>query len=235
MIPDTVVPQAGGPVSAEALCKALDSRIYKEWAASLEPGFVVQSVIVTAVDVWGGRVGFVRLAVKTADVKFEQVVELRGGTVTMLIELKCEGALYTILVKQPRLATGQRRFVEVPAGMIDDGKFKGKAAQEIEEELGLKIPESALIDMTALLPGSGASEIYFSPGLLDERGRFYLVRLEVSHAELKAMQGKATGKADEGEDIVLMIIPMADLPKYARDMKSLCALWLYQNCLRESA
>jgi 8-oxo-dGTP pyrophosphatase MutT (NUDIX family) len=229
MLPADCVIQPGGPVSVEDLERARTSRIFKEWVDSLEPGFVVGRITITAVDSWGGGVRLVRLAIRTADVPFDQIVELRGGTVVMLVVLTCEGIDYTILVKQPRIPSGQWLFVEVPAGMLDDGQFKSTAMKEIGEELGLHFSEEQLTDLTERLPGDGPRELYFSPGLLDEKARFYLAKREVTRDELEALQGKATGKADEGEKIVLMVIPLADLPRYARDMKSITALWLYQN------
>jgi ADP-sugar diphosphatase len=43
---------------------------------------------------------------------------------------------YVVLTVQPRIPAGSLMFQEIPAGMVDDGTFKGAAAQEMEEELG---------------------------------------------------------------------------------------------------
>jgi ADP-sugar diphosphatase len=48
---------------------------------------------------------------------------------------------HVLLTVQPRIAAGSLGFCELPAGMVDAGSFKGAAANEIQEELGLKIPE----------------------------------------------------------------------------------------------
>ena len=220
-------------VSEEALEMARESRVFTDWVASLDPGFDIQGVVVTAVDFKGKpsaeNVMFVRLAVKTADVPFPQVVELRGGTVVMLVVLHCEGVDYGVLVAQPRLPTGQRRMKETPAGMIDGGKFRGKAALEIEEELGLFFAEDELLDMTVFIYGKTNPSLYFSPGLLDERAHFYLARRKVTGAELVALQGKATGVASEGEDIILNIVPLSQMRTQVRDMKTIVALALYET------
>jgi ADP-sugar diphosphatase len=134
----SLVRRAETGVSPEYMEMARESRIFTDWAASLDPSFDVQGVTVTAVDFKGRNpstesVMFVRLAVRTAGVPFDQVVELRGGTVVMLVVLRCEGVDYTVLVSQPRLPTGRVRLKEIPAGMLDNGQFRGKAAQEIEE------------------------------------------------------------------------------------------------------
>ena len=232
----SLVRRAETGVSPEYMEMARESRIFTDWAASLDPSFDVQGVTVTAVDFKGRNpstesVMFVRLAVRTAGVPFDQVVELRGGTVVMLVVLRCEGVDYTVLVAQPRLPTGQARLKEVPAGMLDDGQFSGKAAQEIEEELGLVFAENELLDMTVFIYGDLNPELYFSPGLLDERARFFLARRKVTRAELTMLQGKSTGVGAEGEDIVLSVDLLSLMPTQVRDLKSIAAFWLYETVL----
>ena len=47
---------------------------------------------------------------------------LRGGSVSILINFKCEedGEEYSIITIQPRVPTSSFLFSEIPAGMIDD-------------------------------------------------------------------------------------------------------------------
>lgn len=53
---------------------------------------------------------------------------------------------------------------QIPAGMLDgDGNFKGVAAKEMEEETGLKMTMSELIDLTAKEPRHHPG-IFPSPG-----------------------------------------------------------------------
>lgn len=42
---------------------------------------------------------------------------------------------HVLLTVQPRIPAGGLRMVEIPAGMVDDGSFKGAAANEIKEEV----------------------------------------------------------------------------------------------------
>lgn len=51
---------------------------------------------------------------------------------------------------QPRIAAGSLAFPEIPAGMLDDGEFKGTAAKELKEEAHLDIQESELLDLSEL-------------------------------------------------------------------------------------
>jgi ADP-sugar diphosphatase len=204
---------------------AAASRIFCDWLASLDPRFGISAIKVQAVDFRGkpstDTVMFVRLKVKTTK-PFEEIVELRGGTVIMFVILVCEGKKYAVLVKQPRLASGNYELVEVPAGMIDDGTFRGAAANEIEEELGIVIDDNELIDLT---PPTGP--VYLSPGLLDEKACVFCVEREVTRAEFEAMQGKATGIVEEGESIALWIVPLEEVPEVTMDGKTLIALALY--------
>jgi ADP-sugar diphosphatase len=83
---------------------------------------------------------------------------------------------YVVMTEQPRIPAGSLQFLEIPAGMLD-GKthFSGKAAEEIAEETGMRIPKEELIDMTELALRESAvrdkslkNAMYPSPGGSDE-------------------------------------------------------------------
>lgn len=218
---------------------AINSLVFKNWIRKVNPLFEITSIVVTIVDTHSSspkkegvderRVLFIRLRVKTSNSPREQIVELRGGAVAMLVNLICNetGTVYTVLVKQARLATGSIDFIEVPAGMIDDDNFKGAAAREIEEELGLVFGHSDLVDITP--PTAQDLGLYLSPGLLDESCKFYLAEKNVSPQELKDLEGKTCGVAHEGEFITLMIIPLETLPTVTHDAKTIVAWALYHQ------
>ena len=144
---------------------------------------------------------------------------------------------------QARVAAAAVTFTELPAGMLDDGTFAGTAAKEIEEECGLKVPESELINLSALAlseqqaaanesdPGVKLGEgIYPSPGACDEFIPIFLYQKKVSRNEIEEWQGKLTGLREEGEKITLKIVKLQDLWKEgARDAKALSALALYTS------
>ncbi len=218
-------------VSVEHVEMAQQSTIFRRWLQSLDPRFAPSAINLQAVDFRGkpsaGSVLFVRMLVKAANAPFNQIVELRGGTSVMLPILECEGQLYTVLVKQPRLAIGEYEAVELPAGMIDGGTFAGAAAKELEQELDLTFTEKELVDLTPVL-----GTIHFSCGLLDEDARFFLGHKNVSPKELRAMQGKATGVAEEGESITLWVVPLDQMIDRTRDGKAFIAWTLYQRWLK---
>jgi ADP-sugar diphosphatase len=57
---------------------------------------------------------------------------------------------FVLLAVRPRVPAGGLQFVELPAGLVDHGTFKGAAAKEIQEELGLNVQDSELINLTEL-------------------------------------------------------------------------------------
>jgi ADP-sugar diphosphatase len=143
---------------------------------------------------------------------------------------------YVILTLQPRIAAGSLAFAELPAGMLDGGTFSGTAAREIEEEVGLKIPESELLDMTAMAvhksESTGGERLqdatYPSPGACDEYIPIFLHQKRLPRGEIREIQGRLTGLRDHGERITLKLVRLEDLWKEAvRDGKTLAALALY--------
>ena len=126
--------------------------------------------------------------------------------------------------------------------MLDNsGTFSGAAAKEIEEETGLKIPESELTDLTALAIPSGSENeeklqqaMYPSAGGCDEFVPVFLWQKRVPRDTLKEWQGKLTGLREYGEKITLMLCPLEKLWRFGgRDAKALAGYALYQGLRKE--
>lgn len=145
--------------------------------------YVLRSIKIQSVDWFGTtKIGFVKLIASiknSSDRSLPGVCFLRGGSVAMLMILRPKDSRderWVVLTEQPRVPAGSMKFLEIPAGMIDDSKtFGGAAAKEIEEETGFRIPASELLDLTELaLQRSKMSEpsmqnaMYPSPGGSDE-------------------------------------------------------------------
>lgn len=149
-----------------------------------------------------------------------------------------EDEKYVLLTTQGRLAAGGLRFLELPAGMVDDKEFKGAAAAEIEEELDLKIREEELINMSEKAIPEGGEEdmpraMFPSAGGCDEYIQLFLCEKKVKRDTLDEWTGKCTGLRDEGEKIILKLVKLEDLWwEGARDAKALAALSLYENLRR---
>lgn len=146
---------------------------------------------------------------------------------------------YVVLTVQPRVPAGSLAFVEIPAGMVDDaGSFKGAAAKEIEEELGMTITEdelTCLSDMASTESSEGLPQAMFpSAGGCDEHVTIYSHERRVPRAQLKEWTGKLTGLRSHGEKITLKLVPLKDLWREgARDAKALAALALWEGARRE--
>ncbi|KAL4884160.1 hypothetical protein BJY04DRAFT_215591 [Aspergillus karnatakaensis] len=218
--------------------------------------YVLRKIEVQSVDFFGGgRLGFVKLKADVSNSGGENLpgsVFLRGGSVGMLLLLQPDDVPSTsdddkwaVLTVQPRIPAGSLAFSEIPAGMLDDsGTFAGKAAEEIQEETGLTIPQSDLVDMTslALQSTNGATDgeilqqaVYPSPGGSDEFIPLFLCDKRMPRKDIEALQGKLTGLRQHGEKITLKVVPLKDLWKEGlRDGKTLAAWALYMGLKRDN-
>lgn len=161
-----------------------------------------------------------------------------------------DGDAHVLLTVQPRIATGSLAFVELPAGMMDaESNFAGKAAKEIQEELGLVIKEEELTCLTdkvaeirraksvgdgndAVADDGGREKLPFamypSAGGCDEYIKIFAHEKRVSREQLRTWQGKLTGLRDQGEMITLKVVPLEDLwLEGGMDSKALAALTMY--------
>ncbi|KAJ5913273.1 hypothetical protein N7504_002156 [Penicillium tannophilum] len=218
--------------------------------------YVLRTIDIQAVDRFGGsRLGFVKLKADVSNDRGESLpgsVFLRGGSVGMLLIIQPddipasqEKGKWAILTIQPRIPAGSLAFAEIPAGMLDDhGTFAGGAAKEIQEETGLLVQESDLIDMTALalqsMPQQSDNDedlqkaVYPSAGGSDEFIPLFLCQKRMPQKDIEELQGKLTGERDHGEKITLKVVPLENLWKEGlRDGKTLAAWALYQGLLQE--
>ncbi|KAK5988402.1 ADP-sugar diphosphatase [Cladobotryum mycophilum] len=217
--------------------------------------YALQSVTVQSYDLFGGgRLGFIKLTASVSNSAGETLPAaalLRGPSVAMLVMLIPDDAppesneRYVILTVQPRIPVGSLSFVELPAGMVDDaGSFKGAAAKEIEEELGITIHEDELACLSELASAAaakaGAEEenlaaaMFPSAGGCDEHITIYSHERRIPRSQLSEWEGRLTGLRSHGEKITLKVVPMEDLWKEgARDAKCLAAIALWQGLRQE--
>ncbi len=217
---------------------AKQSTQFQDWLAQVDTSkFQITSVHFQSVDMFGPpdgpqKIGFIKFKAKVVDKagKFVPgIVFMRGGSVGILAVLNCQGKKYSVMTVQPRVPTGRFDFLEIPAGMLDgSGNFAGVAAKELEEELGIKIAEKDLTDLSGL---AGCNQgVYLSPGGSDETLRFFSFSLDVTEEEMASMNGRCTGLISEGEQITLKIVPLDDLITIP-DSKTIVAYALYQKYL----
>ncbi len=210
--------------------------------------YTLRSVDIQSVDWFGPtKLGFVKLNAEVRNDNSQSlpgVAFLRGGSVAMLMILRpsdSNSERWVVMTEQPRIPASSLTFWEIPAGMIDDktGDFAGAAAQEIEEETGLVVPQRELIDLTKLaLEETLVDEdlqpaMYPSPGGCDEYIAIFLWEKVLDRQEIEDLKGKLTGLRTQGEKIKVRILDYEKLWKVgARDAKTLAAWSLYEALKR---
>lgn len=214
--------------------------------------YTLRDVTVQSFDLFGGgRLGFVKLRATVSNSAGETlpaITLLRGPTVAMLVMLIPDDAppdsdeRYVVLTVQPRVPAGSLGFVEIPAGMVDDaGSFKGAAAKEMEEELGIAIHEDELTCLSDAARPEGADAeglpraVYPSAGGCDEHVTIYSYERRIPRRQLGEWSGRLTGLRSHGEKITLKLVGMHDLWKEgSRDAKALSALALWEGHRRSN-
>jgi diketogulonate reductase-like aldo/keto reductase/8-oxo-dGTP pyrophosphatase MutT (NUDIX family) len=226
--------------------KALNSEPFQTWVSRCEKNhnnkrLELHSVEIQSVDLFGQKVGFCKLkshcTLVDGDAHHEEhslpgICFLRGNAVSILVALCCNGETYSLLVEQPRVPIGQASVLELPAGMIDatsDG-IMGTAAKEMEEECGISVKPSEMVDLTELA-GVGVGNVRSagispSPGACDELCRLLYLEKEVTVSQLEDMKGHLLGLREEGEIITLQVVRMDEVWKLSGDYRSMCSLFL---------
>ncbi|OTA97539.1 hypothetical protein M434DRAFT_391725 [Hypoxylon sp. CO27-5] len=226
--------------------------------------YSLRSIKIQSFDLFGcaprQRLGFLKLSAKIINNAGEALpgsVFLRGPSVAMLVMLLPDDLplgeegdeRYVVLTVQARIPAGSLEFVELPAGMVDEGTFSGTAAQEIREELGLEIAASELRNLSKMAAATVDTEstgdkseseglpaaMYPSAGGCDEYIPIFMHEIRVPRDTLKEWTGKLTGLRSHGEKITLKLVKMKDLWREGgRDAKCLAALTLWEGLRREN-
>jgi ADP-sugar diphosphatase len=160
--------------------------------------YALREIKIQAIDRFGKRLGFVKLVATITNSEGDSLpgsVFLRGPSVGMMVLLQPDDLpagsydeKHVLLTVQPRVPAGHLQFVELPAGMVDDGgSFQGTAAKELQEECGLNISVNELINLSA--------------GGCDEYVPIFLYEKRIPREQLKEWTGRLTGLRDEGERV----------------------------------
>ncbi|PWA03543.1 hypothetical protein BB558_000225 [Smittium angustum] len=216
-------------------------------------GLSLSEVLVQSVDEFASnKIGFVKFITNAkwlqTNINVPGIVFMRGGSVSILFIIRKTGSetgltshqddAYVVLTSQPRIPVPDFHMLELPAGMLDgSGNFCGKAAEEIHEELGLKIDPSKLIDLTELAIGKHDSQpnqifgkklgFYPSSGGSDEFVRLLAYEETMDHKDILSLENKLGGLIEHGEKIVLRLVKIKDLWKSTVDMKATSSLYLW--------
>ena len=192
--------------------------LLSDWLSTINPDWVITKCTVMSVDVWpSGVVGFLELDVTYSigsNIHNERII-IAGGSVSAALIVKCsdDGQYYTVLVRQPRIGSG-KLTLEYPAGMTDGSSdYRGTAIRELQEEVGICVTDSELIDVSELL---GTKYFHVFGERFDEHSPVFLVKREMTRDELKSFEGKECG-ADEDEQIVVRVVPFGKITEYPID------------------
>lgn len=133
-------------------------------------------------------------------------------------------------------------MLELPAGMIDEegDSIAGTAVREMEEECGIALKPSELLDLTELGTRDAVANgrllfpgIAPSPGGCDEFLRILYVEKTVSTQQLQRMKGRLGGLQDEGEMITLHVVPFDDVWRVSGDSNAMCGLFLLDQLRKD--
>ena len=125
-----------------------------------------------------------------------EYVERCGGVHAVVIFAEHDGNV--ILVEQVRVPLGNRKCLELPAGLVGDedpdATVEGTAIKELEEEAGFTAERVEVI-----------GQFFSSPGMVAEG--FTLVRVH-------GLQRIGEGGGNEHEEIEVHLVPRAGIPAF---------------------
>lgn len=213
------------PLDAAQRETVLASAKIRRWLARLAAAFDVASVSFERVYFFGSHLGFVMARAEArarAGHPIPALAFIRGDGVAVLPVLRTpDGAAWTVLTRQARLAVGEPHSEEIPAGMVDEGDHAAKAIEELREELGEDLGFVAA-DLHHL------ETVAVSSGGTDEAIAIFVAERAVAHETLARLDGRVTGNHGEREHIRLEVIPLDDLAfRGLSDMKTRLAYYAY--------
>lgn len=155
--------------------------------------------------------------------KLNPICFLKGDAVSILVVLidQQTAEKYVVLVRQRRISDGSLTF-EHPAGMIDeeDSSPQEVAVRELGEETGLPIEPS---DVMPLFNGP----LFSATATSDETLYFFYVERRMPLADIKALEGRSTGKEGENEHTYLHIVTFPEAQRQVANLHGVLGHLLY--------
>ena len=130
-----------------------------------------------------------------------EFVERCGGVHAVVILAQHDGKL--VLVEQPRIPLGNRKCIELPAGLVGDEDDKGveeTAIKELEEETGFTAERIEVI-----------GEFFSSPGMVSEG--FTLVRAQ-------GLRRIGDGGGNDHEEIEVHLVAHSDIAAFVEQKRA---------------
>lgn len=193
-------------------------RFYCEWEARQEKGGDVE-VTYASIHPTTGKIYSLHIAFDCGD-GWPYPFPICRPTVNVLTVFTDEqGRRSVAFVREYRPAMG-RYVMANPAGGINDDETPEQAGvREPHEELGLPTLKCNLTLLRRVLS---------TPGLINEETWLFQADVQASAAEIRELDGKCTGVAEEGEKLVVYMVPIHELKEFVDeqidDAKTLLAL-----------
>ena len=164
--------------------------------ADTEPCRILRKEVLS--DDWGTLTRYeidLRLRSGERERQTREVYDRGNGAVCLLHDPETDRVLVTRQFRLPAfLNGGKEAVVEAPAGLLEGADPAERMRAELEEETGYRI---AALDHLF--------DVYMSPGSVTE----YLAFFEGTYSEGDRVS-EGGGKADEGEDIEVLHVPLSD-------------------------
>ncbi|MDD5318680.1 MAG: NUDIX domain-containing protein [Candidatus Pacebacteria bacterium] len=219
-------------VTGKKVRLAIKSHLFSKWINSLDSSFTVRRIEIQSVDTVTRNskeeVLFLKIKANIVDSRgrfLPGIVFLRGDSVGIFILLHTPKTEYVVLIESNLPAIGERRYPQLPAGMMDkETDVIQVALREMAEETNLDPAEGVMTYLT---------HIYPSPGACDEMIHLILHEQTMSERKVKNLQGKKTGLAGEHEHLTLKVVELDDLCGCTSDVKAHSAYLMYLKIKKE--
>ena len=212
----------------------------KKYDFHTDPAYSLKWIEIQQIDPFGNikktSKGFLkfepRIDKEGLDRPIPSIIFMRGDSVCILIVLIVDdGKKYSVLTKQPRIATGKSKFLEIPAGMLDGNRIISAGISEIEQETGILVNGNDLINMPDALTLTQKS-LYMSPGGCDEAISFLVYEASATREQIQKLQGRKCGEKDEGEQINVTVVSLETVSDVCADAKTIAALYYYDRYVK---
>uniref|UniRef100_A0A7S4KMR0 Nudix hydrolase domain-containing protein n=1 Tax=Paramoeba aestuarina TaxID=180227 RepID=A0A7S4KMR0_9EUKA len=205
--------------------------VFKGFLGAVDKNFQVSKMTVRSVDRFGPTIGFVHCHTEVEtkrDGRVPGIVFIRGESVAVLpvyVDIDDAGKEYTICLNQPRFATGNSSFIEVPAGMVNlTSETPAHAARRVlEEKAGIEADVCELLNMSELHFGRDVP-VFLSPGASDEDMKFFLYRIGVTSEKIAQLT-----KNFQEQNGKTTMIALNELLDKTNDAKTWIAFSMYKQ------
>lgn len=205
------------------------------WSQQLDDKIKINSVDIKTADIFpGNRIGFFEAEIDYTSNSHndKKRIMMSGGSASIVVLIRCTDTneIYTVLVKQPRIGSGQLIF-EYPAGLTDDSTdFRLTAVRELEEECGIKAQVEEVININNLVFEKD-TKFYTNAQMFYEEASVFLVVKKMTLDEIKTLEGR-NGGVDEEEQITVHICLFNSVITLTPDPATISITFLLQKLIQ---